>query len=325
MNKLKTFLPTLILILVLLACMIAGVVFGAVNLKWQDFIQSDATGYYIAWHLRMPRVVLAVLSGGALAISGVILQAIMRNPLASPGIIGVSAGGGLGAICVILLLPEFANYAVVIAFAGALLTATGVYLLAWNGGIEPLRVVVSGVAFSSLLGALTGMVLLLNSDKVIGVLEYLSGSLNARNWESVEQIYWYVVLGIVVALLLHRSLDVLQLGDELAVSLGLPLERRRLLLLATASLLAAAVVSVTGVLGFVGLIAPHIARKLTKGTHLNLLINSGLMGAILVVCCDLIGRLIVSPQELPAGILLALLGAPFFLYLLRRSGKIYES
>lgn len=309
----------------LLLAIVASLTLGAVNISPKDIFMPESTGYYITWELRLPRTILAILTGSALAVSGMILQAIMRNPLASPSIMGISSGGGLGAIIILLLLPQYGFLSIPMAFVGAILAAIGVYLLAWKNGIQPLRLVLSGVAFSSFLGALTSAILVINSDKVVGVLDYLSGSLNGRTWHEVNITLPYIIGGLLATFILHRSLDVIALGDDLAISLGVNLERRRAQLLVIASLLAASAVSVVGLLSFVGLVAPHIARKISGGKHLLLQLNSMLIGATLVLLCDLIGRLLFAPRELPAGILLALLGAPFFLWLLRKSGGFSEN
>lgn len=243
----------------------------------------------------------------------------MRNPLASPGIIGVSAGGALTAVAIMLLLPQFAGLLVPSAFCGALATAVLVYALAWKGGIQPVRLILSGVAVASMLSALVSVMLLFNSERAVVILDFMIGSLSAKSWTQIQLVWPYMAGGVIVSLLLAQVLNILVLGDEVATGLGLRVELMRVILLALSALLAAASVSVVGLLGFVGLIAPHIVRLMIGSDYRYLLPGSVLFGAGMLVWCDTVGRMALDPVELPVGIILALLGPPFFLYLLRRS------
>ena len=242
----------------------------------------------------------------------------MSNPLASPGIIGVSAGGGLGGILVMLVLPQFGYLLVPAAFGGALVTAVLVYLLAWKRGVNPVRLILAGVAVSAMLGAFSSTILILNAEKAGGVLDFTIGSLSARSWPQIEQVAPYMAAGFAVALMLGQKLNILTLGDEVATGLGMRVERTRFLLLAVAALLAASAVSVAGLLGFVGLIAPHIVRIVIGSDNRFLIPASALFGGIMVVGCDTVGRMAMDPSELPVGVIMSLLGPPFFLWLLRR-------
>ncbi len=313
------------LLTTLAVIMLLSLKIGAVPVAWRDIFLPDSMAGKIVWQLRLPRILLAALSGAALAVSGMILQAIMRNPLASPGIIGVSSGGGLGTVIMLMYLPEYNNFTISAAMIGALAAAGCIYFLAWHHGIQPLRLILAGVAFSALLGALTSAVLLLNSHKVVGVLDFLSGSFAARNMANVQLLWPWVVAGGGLAFALAKSLDVLLLGDDMATALGIKVEQRRLTLLIIAAGLAAAAVSVAGLLSFVGLIAPHTARRLSGSGHRFLTLNSALTGAILTVLCDMVGRVVIAPRELPAGVLLALIGAPFFLWILAGTGRNHEN
>lgn len=319
---------TLLLALLLMGAILLSLSFGALKLPLAEIVSTlwnrpDGVNWQILYNIRLPRILLGALVGGCFAVSGAILQGVMRNPLASPGIIGVSAGGGLAGILVMLALPQFGYLLVPAAFCGSLATAVMVYLLAWKRGVSPVRLILAGVAVSAMLGAFSSAVLLFNAERAGGILDFSIGSLSARSWPQIEQVGLYMMLAFAAAFSLGGKLNILALGDEVAVGLGLRVEQVRFLLIGTAALLAASAVSVAGLLGFVGLIAPHIVRMLIGSDNRFLLPASALFGALMVVVCDTIGRMVMEPSELPVGIIMALMGPPFFLWLLRRHH--YES
>ena len=311
------------LLALLALVMLVSMRFGSLKLTFAEIVgtlwnRPDGINGQIIFNIRLPRILLGALVGGSLAAAGTILQGVMRNPLASPGIIGVSAGGGLGGILVMLVLPQFGYLLVPAAFGGALVTAVLVYLLAWKRGANPVRLILAGVAVSAMLGAFSSTILILNAEKAGGVLDFTIGSLSARSWPQIEQVAPYMAAGFAVALMLGQKLNILTLGDEVATGLGMRVERTRFLLLAVAALLAASAVSVAGLLGFVGLIAPHIVRIVIGSDNRFLIPASALFGGIMVVGCDTVGRMAMDPSELPVGVIMSLLGPPFFLWLLRR-------
>ncbi|MGE5509384.1 MAG: FecCD family ABC transporter permease [Chitinophagales bacterium] len=288
-------------------------------------ILGRATGLpqTIVWNIRLPRTLIGGLVGMALAISGALLQGVMRNPLADPHIIGVSAGAGLGAVTVMTFFPLAAGYLVpVAAFGGALVGAALVYALAWRGGIAPMRMILAGVAVSSLFSAGTSALLVTKSDNVQAAMTWLVGGLAGRGWTYWDRLWPYVTVGTIVALVSARKVNLLLLGDDMAAGLGVRVERIRLLLIALAAMMAGAAVSVAGLIGFIGLIIPHITRLLVGSDYRYLLPTAALLGSALLILADTAARVVLDPVELPVGILTAALGAPFFLYLLRRrSGR----
>ncbi len=333
MAKLSTTPGGKIAVLALLAlglALTAGLSLAVGELKhtlpeWQEIL---ATGkprmdYLILTDIRLPRTVLGMLAGAALAVSGCMLQSVMRNPLAAPGIIGVSAGAGLAGVLVMLALPVLSVLLVPAAFAGALLSAGLIYSLAWKRGVSPVRLILAGVAVSAMLSSFSSAIMLFNAERAGGILDFTIGSLAAKTWRQVDLIIYYVPAGLAAAWALGRKLNILALGDDLAAGLGMRVEQVRFAAIATAALLAAAAVSVAGLLGFVGLIAPHAARMLIGGDNRYAIPASALAGAILVAGCDTAGRLVMAPAELPVGSVMAMLGTPFFLWLLRRHQ--YES
>ena len=317
-----------LLLLLLAAAILLSLSVGSLKLPLSEIISTlwnrpEGVNYQILFNIRLPRILLGAMVGGCFAVAGAILQGVMRNPLASPGIIGVSAGGGLAGIIVMLVLPQFGALLVPAAFCGSLATALLVYLLAWKRGVSPVRLILAGVAVSAMLGAFSSTILLFNAERAGGILDFSIGSLSARSWHQIRQVGLYMLSAFLAAFSLGGKLNILALGDEVAIGLGLKTERVRFLLIATGALLAASAVSVAGLLGFVGLIAPHIMRMLIGSDNRFLLPASALFGALMVVSCDTIGRLVMDPSELPVGIIMALMGPPFFLWLLRRHR--YES
>lgn len=279
---------------------------------------GDNASRQILLNIRLPRAIVAALVGMNLAVSGAVLQAVMKNPLADPHIIGISSGAGLAGIFVIVLFPALEYLIVPTAFCGAMLAAACIYILAWKNGIRPLRIVLAGVAVSSFLGAGISAILVLYSDRVHGALMWMVGGLAARSWPHVEIILPYAVIGFILAVYGARYLNILQLGDDVAKGLGVNVELVRLVFTAIGALLAASAVPVAGLLGFVGLIVPHTVRLLTGSDYRFLIPSSALLGIAVVTYSDTLARVAFAPLELPVGIFMAALGAPFFLFLLRK-------
>ncbi len=282
------------------------------------FQPDDSTASLVIRNIRLPRMITAALVGVNLALAGAILQGVMINPLADPGIIGISSGAGLVGIVILILFPQY-NFLVPIgAFIGAMSAAIIIYILAWKGGIQPIRIILAGVAVSAFFGAGISALLVFYSDRVHGALTFMNGSLSTRSWPEVSTILPYTVVGTILALLLAERLNILILGDDIARGLGLNVEVTRLGLTAMAALLAASAVSVVGLLGFVGLIIPHAVRLMIGTNYKFLFPGSVVLGATVVMLSDTFARTAFSPTEIPVGVVMAVLGAPFFLYLLRR-------
>ncbi len=299
---------------------------GAVKISFKEILNAvlfeEATvNYQIIWNVRLPRTIVAALVGTCLALSGAILQGVMRNPLAGPNIIGVSAGAGLLTLIVLIIFPSYYFLAPAGAFVGALLATLLIYFLAWKEGVVPTRLILAGVAVSSLLGAGTNAIMTFYPDKVSGIIGFMVGGLSATNWKHVSTIYPYATTGIIFLLFIPNKLNILMLGDEVATGLGVNVEKTRFLFIIISSLLAGAAVSVAGLLGFVGLIVPHITRLFIGSDYRYLLPATIFTGSSIVVICDTISRVIFAPMEIPVGIIMSALGAPFFLYLLRRREK----
>jgi iron complex transport system permease protein len=273
---------------------------------------------FVIYTLRLPRTLVAFMVGAALAISGCIFQGLTRNPLADPSIIGINAGASLAAVAVIVLFPSAPVYLLPIAaFSGALLIAGLIYSLAWNGGSSPMLLILLGIGLAAIATAFTSLMITFGSIyDVSQALVWLAGSVYGRTWEQFFSLLPWVGLGIPISLSLSRQLNALNLGDDVARSLGNRVEWQRGLLVLLAVALAGAAVATAGTIAFVGLIAPHIGRQLIGANHQNLLPVTALLGGLLVTVADLGGRTLFSPIELPCGVVTAAIGAPFFLYLL---------
>lgn len=317
-----------VIVLVVLAAaavfaFILGNVVGTMDISVSDIVNTitgDHTGTNnkVIWNIRLPRMILAALVGINLALSGSMLQGVMKNPLADPSIIGISSGAGLFGILILVVFPQLQNLVPIVAFAGAMLAAVIIYLLAWKGGIDPTRIVLSGVAVSELFGAGISAILVFFSDRVHGALTFMNGSLSSRSWGEVRTILPYTIAGLLLALIFADKLNILVLGDDTARGLGLNVELTRLGFTALAALLAASAVSVVGLLGFVGLIVPHSIRLILGNNYKIMFPATALLGAALVMLSDTFARTVLSPTEIPVGIVMAVLGVPFFLYLLRK-------
>ncbi|MBD2206457.1 iron ABC transporter permease [Calothrix sp. FACHB-1219] len=278
---------------------------------------------FVIHNLRLPRTLVAFMVGIALAISGTILQGITRNPLADPGIIGINAGASLAAVTVIVLLPSAPVYTLPLsAFAGALLMAGLIYSLAWNNGSSPVLFILMGVGLSAIASAFTSLLITFGDIySVSDALVWLAGSVYGRTWEQVFSFLPWLIVFVPMALILARHLDALNLGDDVAKGLGTRVEWQRGLLVLVAVALAGAAVATAGMIGFVGLIAPHLGRQLVGTNHQGLIPSSALLGGMLVVAADFFGRTIFAPIEIPCGVVTAAIGAPYFLYLLIRNRK----
>ncbi|MER7251224.1 iron ABC transporter permease [Kribbella sp. NPDC000426] len=271
---------------------------------------------------QLPRVLLAWLVGTALAVSGGVMQGVIRNPLAAPDVVGVTKGAGFAGMLLLLAIPGVPVLAVVpAAFVGGMLAAGLVYLLAYRRGATPVRIALVGVAVSAAFEAGIRFLLVRNPLDVSAALIWLTGSLFGRSMSSVYEILPWVVVLVPLILVWSRRLDVLGLGDDLAAGLGEPVEKTRRLLLLFAVALASSAVAVSGTIGFIGLIAPHMARRIFGGRHLASLPSAALFGVLLMLFADMLGRGLAPPLEIPAGLVTAVIGGPYFLYLLVKTGK----
>jgi len=320
------FLSSLVILLFALLLSIAiGSVFLAPTEIWNTLLGRGAEiSTSILWRIRLPRTVLVALTGAALGISGASYQGLFRNPLADPFLIGVASGAGLGAVIALSIQWPYSFWGLMAvplaAFAMALLTVLIVYAIARIGHTVPTtNLILAGVAVSSFATSLTSFLMLRSADEVRRALGWLMGGSIQNGWTSILAVLPLLTVGAVVLLISGHALNLLQFGDDQAQQLGLNVTRTRTTILIAASLVTATAVSFSGIIGFVGLVVPHLVRLWAGVDYRRLLPLSLIGGASLLLFADVIARVVLAPQEIPVGIVTALAGAPFFLWVLRRS------
>lgn len=316
-----------IVVLIALPLLIAySATTGSIELSMLDlvrglFIESNDQIAVIK-DLRFPRIIVALLAGATLAVSGVLLQAVMKNPLAEPGIIGVSAGAGFFTMVMVSVFPTLFFYSPLFAFLGGAFSFALVYLFSRRSGLNPLRMILIGVAINALFTGL-GQVLASSGNALLSQMSIQTSTLSMKTWGDVELLVIYGGTGLVLALLFYSYCNHLGMQDKTLRSLGFNVNRARLILSFIAVLLAAVTTAIAGMFTFVGLLIPHIGRALVGTDHKYLIPFSALLGACLILFADTIGRTILAPIEIPASIVLVIIGGPFLIFVLRRSERIY--
>jgi len=318
MKKNNWILTLFVLGIILLATGFLSLFIGTVKIS--PFSSLDENSRTIIYSIRMPRIILGIIVGAGLAVAGAVFQGLLRNPLADPFILGTSSGAGLGAVIAIMLGMNASSLGLpLFAFLFALLSIIIVYNIAGSKGKTPVQtLLLAGVIVSSFLSAFIMLVMSINRKETDDIIFWLMGSLSENNMGLIRTSAIFVFLSICVIMLFSRDLNVMTLGEESAGQLGIEIEKLKKLLFLVASLIVGAVVSVSGMIGFVGLIVPHIMRRVVGPDHRVLVPSSALAGMILMIIADTIARTIISPLEIPVGVVTALFGAPFFIYLLKK-------
>lgn len=296
--------------------------YGTYTLSFDEISQTfhpDDKNYFTLMEYRLPRALLAIIIGGALAISGVLVQSVVRNPLASPDILGINNAAGLVAVTVLIFLPNLAFYWLpIFAFIGGVLS----FILLWmicGFNFRPIKMAIIGVALSALWAAISHYLMLTNPVEINTAMLWLTGSLWGRSWAYVDVVLPWLLVLLPLPFIFCRDLDTLGLGENKAATLGVSVNKTQILVLVLAVALSTTAVAICGPIAFLGLVAPHLARKLVGGRHRTLLPASMLIGTLLLQISDILARVIDPPTELPAGILTAIIGAPYFFYLLMRT------
>jgi iron complex transport system permease protein len=326
MSKKHKALIILFSLIALAIVAILSISLGSVSIAIKDIIEVLSGGGAnisrgIILDIRLPRIILAVLVGANLSVSGALLQSVMKNPLADPGLTGVSSGASLMAIIVMMYFPQFYAILPLAAFLGGVLSCIIIYFLAWKDGIDPIRIILAGVAVNAMLGGGTSVISLLNSEKIQGVLLWLNGSLAIRGWKEVRLILPYSIVALVLSAFCAKGANLLNLGDDAASSLGVEVNRTRILISMVAVLLAGISTAAVGIIGFVGLVVPHICRLIIGSNYKYLIPMSTILGALTLLAAEDLARTVAKPIELPVGVFMAVIGGPFFLFLMRRGKK----
>ncbi|MDR0515167.1 MAG: iron ABC transporter permease [Coriobacteriaceae bacterium] len=321
-------LVTALVLVALVGVTVVAVLFGSSAVSLQELV-ALATGAPVSesaknilLNVRFPRVAAALLAGAALAVAGALIQAVLDNPLAGPNVIGINSGAGLAVLMMASFFPGLLFLQPLAAFAGALLTAFLIFCLSLGAGTSKLTVVLAGIALSTIFGAGMNTVLIMNPDAYIRSANFLVGGLSGVLAQSLVWPGAYIAAGLVLACLFTGKLNIMSLGDATAHALGMGVHRWRMGILGLAALLAGAAVSFAGILGFVGLIVPHVVRFLVGHDNRVVVPLSAAFGAAFVVCCDLCARVLFAPYEVPVGILMAFIGGPFFIYLIVKNKQV---
>ena len=312
--------------LFLILCIGISIVYGYTDTSWRTAFNAFAnptgsTEHIVLQTIRLPRALIAATVGASLAISGVLMQTLTKNPLASPGIFGINAGGAFMVVVAVTLfgvtnLQSFTW----IAFLGAAIAAVGVFVISSAGdkGLTPMKLTLAGAAITAMFSSFTQGLLVLNEAALEQVLFWLAGSVQGRSLEILNGVFPYIVVGWILALIIAGKMNILAMGEDVAKGLGLKTSLIKFLALAVVVLLAGGSVAVAGPIGFIGIVIPHIARKIIGVDHRWLIPFSGLLGAILLLAADVGARYVIMPQEVPVGVMTAIIGAPFFVYVARK-------
>lgn len=322
-NKKKK-LYIMISIATLLIILFASLRQGSIEITLKELFEgicgsNVSDNYEIVRDLRMPRVFTAILIGANLSIAGVLLQAVIRNPLADPYVTGISSGASLVTVAVMIFMPSIGVMRPILGFLGGLISCAIVYMFAYKNELSPIRIVLVGAAINALFGGCISMMTTSLGMGASNIQRWLQGSLAAVKWSDVIIILIYSIIGILLALLLSRNCNILMLGNKNAKGLGINGDVQMIMITGIAVFLSSISTSVGGVISFVGLVVPHICRMIVGSDHKYLIPFSGFVGATLLLIADTLGRVIMKPYEVPVGIIMAIIGAPFFLYILRRS------
>ncbi|GAB6386314.1 FecCD family ABC transporter permease [Enterococcus cecorum] len=313
------------LILFLLISIAFSLKIGSVSISFYEITELLEGGFTtnknIFFNIRLPRVFFSVISGINLALSGLFLQIVLKNPMADPGILGISSGSALGATVVMLLLPVSVALVPLVAFLGGMVSFFIILLFAWEKSLSPTRLVLSGVAVNAIIGGLQSVLMITYSDKLQGVITWLNGDLSGKTWEQVKMILIYSLPIIILSIFMIDKMNILNLPDRTIYSLGVNVRQNRVIVASIAVFLAGITVSQVGLISFVGLIVPQIGKILVGGNMRKLFPCVMLIGSIVVTIADLLARSIISPLEIPIGTVMSVLGGPFFLFLLSKQKR----
>lgn len=314
-----------VMALLLIALFFAAVNIGSLKVTFPELLRGLFVEYNdnvaTIYDLRFPRIFISMLAGAAIAVSGVLFQAVLKNPLADPGIIGISSGASFVAVLITAFLPTLYFFTPLFAFLGGVCAFALVYGLSWKGGLSPLRIILVGVAVSAMFTGLSSGLNSMSGGNLSGVAAIVNGNITMKTWDDVHTLLPYVIIGLILAVCFCGTCNLLSLEDKAARSLGVNVNTMRIVISLVAVLLASISTAVAGAISFLGLIVPHIGRILVGSDHKALIPFSMLLGAFTFLLADTIGRTIAAPNEISASIIMSVVGGPFFIILLRRSKK----
>lgn len=325
---LKRLISFIVVLILLPVTIVYSATTGSIEITTIELLKGLFTGanenVVIIKDLRFPRIIIALFAGATLSVSGVLLQAVMRNPLAEPGIIGISSGAGFFTMMMLVLFPTLFFYTPLFAFIGGAFAFLLVFTFSWKSGLNPLRMILIGVAINALFTGL-GQILGSSGNGLLSSVSINTSTLSMKTWNDVEIIVIYGTIGPLLAIIFFTYCNHLALKDQTLRSLGFRVNRARVIISVIAVLLASVTTAVAGMFTFVGLLIPHIGRSLVGTDHKVLIPFSALAGALLILVADTVGRIIIAPIEIPASIIMVIIGGPFLIFILRKSERIYGS
>ena len=314
-----------IMILCLVGLFFAAINIGSLKVSFPDLMRGlfveRIEEVAVIYDLRFPRIIISMLAGASIAVSGVLFQAVLKNPLADPGIIGISSGASFAAVLITAFAPQLYFFTPLVAFLGGVVAFFLVYFLSWKGGLSPLRIILTGVAVDAFFTGLSSAFNSMSGGNMSGVASIVEANITQKTWDDVTTMVPYVVAGLFLACLFIRECNLMSLEDKTVRSLGMNVNATRIVISLIAVLLASISTAIAGAVSFLGLIVPHIGRILVGSDHRALIPFSALAGACFFLLADTIGRTIAAPYEISAAIIMSVVGGPFFIILLRRSRK----
>ncbi len=315
-------LISLLILLVLFSAITGSIKVNVGTLFKGLFVEYDPT-VAVIYNLRFPRIIVALLGGSALAVSGVLLQAVMKNPMTDPGIIGISSSASLFTLIIVMIFPSYYFLSPLFSVFGGLFAYLLLYLLAWDGGVRPVRLILVGVSLNIIFIGIAKGLKALSGGNLTKTQAIIEGNVAQKTWSDVQLLVVYLGVFLLVSIFTARLCNVLTIEDKLATSVGINVSKARFIVALIAVVLASVTTAVVGVIAFVGLLVPHIGRLLVTGEHKYLIPFSALLGAFLLLLSDTLGRLIAYPYEVSAGVIMSIVGGMFFIVLLRVGGKEY--
>ncbi|PEC22543.1 FecCD family ABC transporter permease [Bacillus cereus] len=323
-NQKRAIIFYILLFLLLIIGALGSFLIGATNIQMQDlWAPKDHKTYLIIRDIRLPRLIVTFLVGSALAVSGAIMQAITRNALASPQVFGVNAGASLAVVTIMVLFPSVASTEMVIAaFIGAAFGGCIVYMLANIKEMSPVRLALAGMVIHLILSSFTQTLILIDENSTDSIIYWMAGGVDGARWIKVQMAWPWYILGLILAIWLSKSLTLLNMGQEVAKGLGTNVKRTQILAAISVVLLSGSSVAIAGPIGFIGLMGPHIARSLIGSSYQRLIPFTALLGGVLLVYADILSRFISYPYDTPVGIVTAIIGSPFFLFLAKKGARL---
>ena len=324
-KRIRAVLSFGIMILCLVGLFFAAINIGSLKVSFSELMRGlfveRIEEVAVIYDLRFPRIIISMLAGAAIAVSGVLFQAVLKNPLADPGIIGISSGASFAAVLITAFAPQLYFFTPLVAFLGGVVAFFLVYFLSWKGGLSPLRIILTGVAVDAFFTGLSSAFNSMSGGNMSGVASIVEANITQKTWDDVTTMVPYVVAGLFLACLFIRECNLMSLEDKTVRSLGMNVNATRIVISLIAVLLASISTAIAGAVSFLGLIVPHIGRILVGSDHRALVPFSALAGACFFLLADTIGRTIAAPYEISAAVIMSVVGGPFFIILLRRSRK----